>query len=102
MVVRTQIGLGETLKRVSNLNLKDYVYTNWSSMNLCSGIITAHLCFLNHSLMKNVYGFLAQKKQAKMQLLQDPKQKNLDTLNNVSREVSRHFENKTKEYRKIK
>jgi len=33
--------------------------------------------------MKNVYIFLDQRKQAKMQWLQDPNQSNVDNLNNV-------------------
>ena len=37
-----------------------------------------------------------------MQWLQDPKQNNVDNLNNVRREASRHFGNKKNEYRKIK
>jgi hypothetical protein len=37
-------------------------------------------------------------KQAKMQWLQYPNQSSLDNLNNVSREVGRHFRNKMKEY----
>jgi len=45
-------------------------------------------------------GFFDQKKQAKMQWVQDPSQSNLDNLNNVRREASRHFRNKKKEYLK--
>ena len=37
---------------------------------------------------------LDQKKQAKMQWLQDPNQRNVDNLNNVGREDSRDFINK--------
>ena len=33
-----------------------------------------------------------------MQLVQDPCQSNVDNLNSVRREVSRHFRNKKKEY----
>jgi len=46
--------------------------------------------------------FLDQRKQAKMQWLQDPSQSNVDNLNNVQREVSRHFRNKEKAYLKAK
>ena len=46
--------------------------------------------------------FLDQRKQAKMQWLQDPSQSNVDNLNNVQREVSRHFRNKKKAYLKAK
>ena len=37
-----------------------------------------------------------------MQWLQDPNQCNVDNLNNVRHEVSRHFRNKKKEYLKAK
>ena len=39
-------------------------------------------------------GFLDQRKQAKMKWLQDPNQNNVDKLNNVRHEVSRHFRTK--------
>jgi len=35
-----------------------------------------------------------------MKWLQDPNQSNIDNLNNVRREDSRHFRNKKKEYLK--
>jgi archaellum biogenesis ATPase FlaH len=47
-------------------------------------------------------GFLDQGKQAKMQWAQDPSQINVDNLNNVKYEVSRHFRNKKKVYLKAK
>jgi len=37
-----------------------------------------------------------------MQWLQDPNQSNVDNLNNVRREASRHFSNKKKEFLKAK
>jgi len=43
-------------------------------------------------------GFLDQRKRAKMQRIQDPSQSNVDNLNKVRREVSRHFRNKMKAY----
>jgi hypothetical protein len=45
-------------------------------------------------------GFLDRRKQAKMQWMQDPSQSNVDNLNNVRRDASRHFRNKMKEYLK--
>jgi hypothetical protein len=41
-------------------------------------------------------------KQTKMQFLQDLNQRSVDILNNVTREASRHFRNKKKEYLKAK
>jgi hypothetical protein len=38
--------------------------------------------------------FLYQRKQAKMQWLQNPNQSNVDNLKNVRREASRHFRKK--------
>jgi hypothetical protein len=43
-----------------------------------------------------------QRKQAKLQWLQDPSKINGDNLNNVRREASRHFRNKKWEYLKDK
>jgi hypothetical protein len=41
---------------------------------------------------------LDQRKQAKLQWLQDPSEINGDNLNNVRRDTSRHFRNKKKGY----
>ena len=46
--------------------------------------------------------FLDERKQAKLQWVQDPSQRNVDKLNNVRREASRHFRNKKKAYLKAK
>jgi len=43
---------------------------------------------------------LDQRKQAKMQWLQDPNQSNVDNLHNVRREATIQFRNKNKEYLK--
>jgi len=37
-----------------------------------------------------------------MQWIQDPSQRNVDSLNNIRREVSRHFRNKNKAYMRAK
>ena len=47
-------------------------------------------------------GVLDQRKHAKVQWLQDPKQRNVDNLNNVRLEAIRHFRKKMKEYLKAK
>jgi hypothetical protein len=49
-----------------------------------------------------MFTFLDERKRAKMQLVQDPSQSNVDNLNNVRREASRHFRNKSNEYMKAK
>ena len=46
--------------------------------------------------------FLEQRKQAKMQWVQDPSQRNVDNLNTVRAETSRHFRNKKKAHLKAK
>ena len=48
------------------------------------------------------FGFLDQRKQAKIQWSQDPSQSNVDNINNIRRKASRHFRNKKKEYLKAK
>jgi 5-methylcytosine-specific restriction endonuclease McrBC GTP-binding regulatory subunit McrB len=45
---------------------------------------------------------LDQRKQAKLQWLQDASEVNGDNLNNLIREASRHFRNKKREYLKDK
>ena len=42
-------------------------------------------------------GFLDQRERAKMQWVQYPSHSNVDKLNNVRREVSRHFRNKRRQ-----
>ena len=43
---------------------------------------------------KGCVDFLDQRKQAKIQWIQDPSQSNVDNMNNVRRNASRHFRNK--------
>ena len=47
-------------------------------------------------------GFLDQRKRAKIQWIQDPSHSNVDNLNKVRRQVSRHFRNKKKAYLRAK
>ena len=51
---------------------------------------------------KECVGFLDQRKQAKMQWIQDPSRSSVDNLNNVRRDTSIHFRNKKKAYVKAK
>ena len=48
------------------------------------------------------FRYLDQRKQAKMKFLQNPNQSNVDNLNDVRREASRHFRKNNKEYLKAK
>ena len=49
-----------------------------------------------------MFTFLDQREQVKVQWVQDPNQSNVDNLNSVRYEASRHFRNKKKEYLKAK
>jgi len=51
---------------------------------------------------KEWLGSLDERKQAKLQCVQDPSQSNAANLKNVRREASRHFRNQKKEYLKVK
>jgi hypothetical protein len=51
---------------------------------------------------KECLGFLDQRKQAKMQWIQDPSQRNVDNLNKIRHAVSRHFRNRKTAYLKAK
>ena len=55
-----------------------------------------------HWFDEECLGFLDQRKRAKIQWTQDPRQSNVDILNNVRREVSRYFMDKKKAYLEIK
>jgi len=46
--------------------------------------------------------FMDQRKRAKMRWIQDPSQSNVDNINKVRREVSRHFRDKKKAYLRAK
>jgi hypothetical protein len=52
---------------------------------------------------KECVDFLDQRKQAKMQWIQDPSRSNVNNVNNgIRRDASRHFRNKKKAYLKVK
>jgi len=80
-MVRTQIWLGKTVKRTSKLQLK-------------SVLVLYELKQQKPWFDEECVGFLDQRKQAKMQWVQDPNQSNVDNLNNVRCEASRNFRSK--------
>jgi hypothetical protein len=51
---------------------------------------------------KECVDFLEQRKQAKRQWIQDPSLNNVDNLNKIRRDASRHFRNKKRAYLKVK
>jgi iron uptake system EfeUOB component EfeO/EfeM len=53
-------------------------------------------------LDKGCSELLDQRKQTKLQWLQDPSEINVDNLNNIRPEASRHFRNKKREHLKEK
>jgi len=87
-MMRTQIGLWRTVKRITKPQLK--------SLGLHE--LKQHKPWFDEECL----GFLDQRKQAKMQWVQAPSQSNVDNLNNVRCKASRHFRNKKKAYLKAK
>jgi len=93
---------------LENLNDDEDVNRTWE--NIKENIQTSAKEILGlHELKQNKHwfdeeclGFLDQRKWAKMQLIQDPSQSNVDILKNVRREVSRHFRDKEKAYLRAK
>jgi hypothetical protein len=61
-------------------------------LNLCSTYFLQHKPWFDEECLV----ILDQRKQAKTQWMQDPSQSNVDNLNNVRRDASRHFRNKKK------
>jgi uncharacterized protein YPO0396 len=97
-----QIEITNRFAALENLNDDEDVDRNWE--NIKENIQTSAKESLGlHELKQNkpwldeeCLGFLDQRKRAKMQWTKDPSQSNVDILNNVRSEVSRHFRNKNK------
>ena len=93
---------------LENLNVDEDVDRTWE--NIKENIKTSAKESLGlHELKQHkpwfdeeCIGFFDQRKQAKMQCIQDPSQSNVDDLNNVRRDASRHLRNKKKAYLKAK
>jgi hypothetical protein len=60
------------------------------------------LCEIGLWFDEECWSILDQRKQAKIQWIQDTSQSNVENLNNVRRDASRHFMNKKKAYLKAK
>ena len=103
-----QIEITNRFAALENLNDDEDVDRTWE--NIKENIQTSvKESLVLHELKQNkpwfdeeFSGFLDQRKWAKMQWIQDPSQSNVDNLNNVRREVSRHFRNKQKAYLRAK
>ena len=93
---------------MENLNVDEGVNRAWE--NIKESIKTSAKNSLGlHELKrqkswfdKECLDFLDQRKQAKMQWIQNPNQSSVDNLNNVRHEASRHFRIKKKAYLKAK
>ena len=91
------------------MNLNDSEYINRAWENIKESITVSardslgwcewkkHKPWFNEERLR----FLPQRKQALIQWLQNRKQSNIDNLNSVRREASRHFWNKKKEFVKL-
>ena len=98
-----QIEITNRFAALDNLNDDEDVNRAWE--NIKENIQTSAKESLGpHELKQNkpwfdeCVGFLDQRKRAKVQWIQDPSQSIVDNLNNVRREVRRHFRNKKKAY----
>jgi len=87
---------GEGIKRVW-FNIKENIKTS-DKESLGLHELKQHKPWFDEECL----GFLDQRKQVKMQWAQDPSQNNVDNLNNVICEASRHFRNKKNAYLKGK
>ena len=101
----------DTLIRFAALrNISDYEYINRAWENIKENIkASAKESLFLHELKqhkpwfdKERLNFLNKMKQAKLQWVQDPSQRNIFNLNNVRREAIRHFRNKKETYFKAK
>jgi len=102
--VQYQIEITNNFAALENLKDDEDVNRTWENIKENTQISAKESLGL-HELKQNkpwfdeeCLGFLDQRKRAKMQWIQDPSQSNVDILNNVRREVSRHFRNKKKAY----
>jgi len=97
-----QIEITNRFVALENLNDDEDEVVNRTWENIKENIKTsAKESLILHELKQNkpwfdeeCLDFLAQRKRAKMQWEQDPSQNNVDHLDNVRHEVSRHFTEK--------
>jgi len=79
---------GEDINRASE-NIKENIKTS-AKENLGLQELKQHKPWFDEECLR----FLDQRKQAKMQWIHDPSEGNVDNLNTVRRDASRHFRNK--------
>ena len=108
--VRVQYQIEITNRSAALENLSDDEDINRAWENIKENIKTSNKQSLGLQELKQhkpwfdeeCLGFLDQRKQAKMQWIHDPSQSNVDNLNNVRCDASRHFRNKKKAYLRAK
>jgi len=95
-----QIDIANRFAALENLNDDKDVNRTWENIKENTQTSAKESLGL-HKLKENklwfdeeCLDFLDQRKRAKMQWIQYPSQNNVDILNNVRREVSRHFRDK--------
>jgi hypothetical protein len=82
---------GENINRVWE-NVKEYIKTSPEESLDPHELKRPKPWFYEEEFLR----FLDQRKLAKMQWAQDPGQNNVDNLNNIRREASKHFRDKMK------
>jgi hypothetical protein len=89
---------------LENLNVSEYINRAWENIEESIKISATERVRLYERKQHKPWfdeecsKFLDERKQAKMQWLQKSNQSNVDNLNNVRHEASRHFRNKKKEH----
>jgi hypothetical protein len=97
-----QIKISKRFVALENLNDSETIYRAWKNIKQSIKISAKEsLGLYEWKLHKPWFDeecskFLDQRKQAKLQWLQDSYQSNVDNLNDVRHEVSRHFRNNKK------
>jgi hypothetical protein len=107
---QNQIEITNIFASLENLSDSEDINRAWENIHVQEGIKAPAKESLGvHELKQHkprfdeqCLGFLDQRKQAKMQWIQDPSQSNVDNLNNVRYDASRHFRHKNKEDLKAK
>jgi len=95
-----QIEISDMFANSENLSNNEDINSAWENIekniktsakeSLCLYKLKQHKSWFDEGCL----GFSDQRKQAKMQWVQYPSQSNVDDLNNVRREASRHFKTK--------
>jgi len=103
-----QIEITKRLAALENLNGDENVNGTWENIKENIKTSAKDSLYLHEWKQhepwfdKECADFLDQRKQAKIQWIQDPSQSNVDNLNNVRCNATRHFRNKKKAYLKAK